>query len=125
MAARTCRALGLALVLAAGLGGCVTYTGKTPTPQTHLEIVLKENDFKTVKQNLKGRAKCTYVLGLIPIEEPNLLSKCLAQIREQAKMDGRPVQLVNYTKDEVVTNYLFLVRQHSMVVTADLIEFDR
>jgi hypothetical protein len=104
--------------------GCVSYAGSTPVPTDTLTIVLKENDFKTVKTHLTGSAECTYLFGAIPFDDPNILSKSEAQIRDQAAMDGRAVQLVNWTKDEVIQNFI-IIKKHKLMLTADAIEFTK
>lgn len=110
------------LALLGAASGCVAYTGAMPTPTDTLEIVLKENDFKTVKTHITGSAECTYLFGAIPFDDPNILSAAEGQIRDQAAMDGRAVQLVNWTKDETVFNVLF-IKTHKVTLTADAIEF--
>jgi hypothetical protein len=104
--------------------GCVNYQGQYPNPNTVTEIVLKENDFKVVKTHMKGTAFCRYALGFIPLNDPSIVSQALAQIRDQAAMDGRPVQLVNYTEDRFETNYLLFVDSH-VTITCDAIEFTK
>ncbi len=102
--------------------GCVSYAGQYPAPNAVTEIVLKENDFKTVKTHLKGTAICRYFFGLIPLSDPSIYSLALAQIRDQAAMDGRSVQLVNFSEDRVETNYVVL-RDAEVTITCDLIEY--
>ena len=112
------------LALLGTASGCVSYAGFTPVPTDTLEIVLKENDFKTVKTHIAGKAECFYLFGAIPFDDPSVLSKAEGQIRDQAAMDGRAIQLVNWTKDEVITNFLFF-KTHKLVLTADAIEFTK
>jgi hypothetical protein len=116
-----CLSMLAAVVLASG---CVAYRGSTPVPTDTLEIVLKENDFKTVKTHLTGSAECTYLFGAIPFDDPNILSKAEGQIRDAAQMDGRAYQLVNWTKDEVVNNFI-VIKKHKLMLTADVIEFTK
>jgi len=111
------------LALFAATGGCTFYGGSAPAPQDTLEIVLKENDFKTVKTHLVGESSCFYVLH-IAFGDPNILSKAQGLIRDQAQLDNRSYQLVNWTKDEIITNY-FIAFNHSVKLTADVIEFTK
>ena len=112
------------LVLAAVASGCTTYGPIQPMRANYQEIVLKENDFKTVKSHVTGSAECFYIIN-IPMGDVEVVSKSEAQIRQKAALDGRPYQLVNWTKDDVVTSYFGIAKNHAVTLTADVIEFTK
>ena len=109
------------------LPGCATnYSGWNSSPlQQESVIKLKENDFKVVKAHLTGTASCGYFLG-IPIGDPRVLSSAHKEIAESSAgmTIGKPTQLVNWTLDQVWSNFFFLYRTHKVVLAADLIEFE-
>ncbi len=112
-------------VLSLAIGsGCVSYVPSYTTPPAVLEIGVLENDFKVAATHLKGSAECMYLFGAIPMGDPQIVSKALAQIRDQAQMEGRPVALVNYTEDNISTNF-FVFKTEKVVITADLIEYTK
>lgn len=113
----------LALVILVG-AGCSSYTGLYPIPNAHGEIVLHENDFKTVKTHAKGHAECAYIFG-IPLGQPEIKSRALAEVRDQAVLDGRPAHLVNFTEDDTTFSILGVYKVEKVTITADVIEFTK
>lgn len=111
------------LALFSVASGCASYAGTHPVPVGYTEIVLKENDFKTVQTHLKGSADCAYIFN-IPLGDTNVLSKALGQIRDSAAMEGKPAMLVNFTKDETIFSILFY-KKHKVTLTADMIEYTK
>lgn len=117
----------LAALVIAGLvfGGCSVYSATHPAPMGVTEIVLKENDFKTVKTHLKGHAECPYLFGFIAMGNPEINSKAIMEIKDQAGAEGKPVQLVNMTKDSTVFNILGIWVVDKVTWTADAIEYTK
>jgi len=119
--------MGAALLSAVGLySGCTSYGAHNPEPMSHVGIELAENDFKVANTHLKGSAECTYLFGGIPMSgQPEIISKSLGQIRDQATMDNRPVVLVNYTQDRAVTSYLGIIVKDKVTITCDALEWTK
>lgn len=117
--------MGAALLAITGLyTGCASYGAHYPKPFAVVGIELAENDFKVANTHLKGTAECTYLFGGIPIAgQPEIVSKALGQIRDQAAMDNRPVVLVNYTQDRTATNYLNIIKKDKVTITCDALEW--
>ena len=117
--------MGAALLAVTGLySGCTVYGAHAPEPFSKVGIELAENDFKVANTHLKGTAECTYLFGGIPIGgQPEITSKALGQIRDQATMDNRPVVLVNYTQDHSVTSYLGIIVKDKVTITCDALEW--
>lgn len=117
----------LALIALVGLvaPGCSSYVGWNAKPSAHTEIVLKENDFKALKGGYNSSQSCWYVFGLIPIGNPNLLSRAMSDVRGQAKLESKAAQLVNYTLDDRKNWYFIFAAHHQLTVTADAIEYTK
>jgi hypothetical protein len=105
--------------------GCASYGANYAMPMAHVCIDTIENDFKVAATHLKGSAECAYVLFGIPLGQPEIVSKALAQVRDQAQMDGRPVALVNYTEDRSTWGIGKLFWKDKVTITADLIEYTK
>jgi len=118
---------GAALLSLVGMySGCTSYGANAPTPYAHVGIELAENDFKVANTHLKGSAECTYLFGGIPMSgQPEIVSKSLGQIRDQATMDNRPVVLVNYTEDRTVVSYLGIIVKDKVTITCDALEWTK
>jgi hypothetical protein len=119
--ARTLLAVALLVLIGAG---CASYMPTYATPAMHVGIETTENDFKVAATHLKGTAECTYLFGGIPMGDPQIVSKALGQIRDQAQMEGRPVALVNYTEDRTAWS-VFFIKRDKVTITADLIEYTK
>jgi len=119
--------MGAAILSVVGMySGCKSYGPSYPQPMAHVGIELAENDFKVANTHLKGTAECTYLFGGIPITgQPEIVSKALGQIRDQATMDNRPVVLVNYTEDHTVTSYLGIIKKDKVTITCDALEWTK
>jgi len=117
--------MGAALLSLVGMySGCTSYGANSPEPYAHVGIEIAENDFKVANTHLKGSAECTYLFGGIPMSgQPEIVSKSLGQIRDQATMDNRPVVLVNFTKDRTVTSYLGIIVKDKVTITCDALEW--
>jgi hypothetical protein len=117
----TIAALALALTVTAG---CSSYKGLYPIPVSHGEIVLHENDFRTQKSGVEGKAECAYIFG-IPLGTPEIVSTALNEVRNQAVLDGQAAQLVNFTQDNVTFSILGIYTVQKIHITADVIEFTK
>lgn len=104
--------------------GCSAYMANYPKPMAHVDIVLHENDFQTVKTHIKGHAECTYIIG-IPMGKPEIYSIALGQIRDAAGMENRAVQLVNYTEDRTNFGLGWIWHVDRVTITADAIEYTK
>jgi len=109
--------------------GCamIPYEGRSSGPITQVsQISLNENNFKVLKTHLTGHARCRYILGLIPIDNPDTMSTAVREIGKSAwdLARNRPTQLINWTKDGATVNY-FLFADHEITLTADLIEYTK
>ena len=104
--------------------GCISYVNRAPLPEYEHNIVLRENDFKIDKTNLRSSYECFFLFGVIPLGDPDILSRCITDIRTEAEMDGKAAQLVNVTKDDVKTHFIIVTRQE-MTVTSDSVIFTK
>jgi hypothetical protein len=111
-------------LLAAAITGCSYYEGMRPPSANIQDVILKENDFKVLKTHLLGKASCSYVLGFIPIGDPNIVSQAQIQIRDQVDMTGKAAALVNWTEDASSLNF-FVIRKDTVILTADAIEYTK
>jgi hypothetical protein len=104
--------------------GCISYVNRAPMPEYEHQIVLRENDFQIDKTNLRSSHECWFLFGVIPLGEPDTMSQCVTEVRAAAMMDGKPAQLVNVTKDDVLTNFLVVTRQ-TLTITADSVVYTK
>jgi hypothetical protein len=104
--------------------GCISYVNRSALPQYEHNIVLRENDFQIDKTNLRASHECWFLFGVIPLGDPDTLSQCMTEVRAAAQMDGKPAQLVNVTKDDVLTNFLVVTRQ-TITVSSDSVVYTK
>ena len=102
---------------AANVGGMSQHTGT--------DVSLKENNYKVIKAGAKGESSGFYLLGFIPIVSPNYAEAKESLYKSVGeKLEGRSVALANYTEDKSYL-YLVLFGIPKIVVTADIVEFDK
>lgn len=112
-------ALFIAAVMLAGCSSSGEFYQSTGT-----DVSLRGNNYKIVKAGAKGESSGFYLFGFIPIVSPNFAdakSDLYKSVGEQ--LEGRSIALANQTKDRS-NLYLILFSIPSIVVTADIVEFN-
>jgi hypothetical protein len=105
------------------LSGCQSYSNGSMPQSTATSVSLQENNYKVVKAGASGQSMGFYLLGILPIVQPNFaeakssLYKSIGQT-----LEGRSVALANQTQD-TSSLYLILFSLPKIVVTADVVEF--
>lgn len=121
---RSFRAVMLALLpySALVLSGCATSSG-LHAEQT--QVHLREGNYRVVAESVRGTSSSLRIFG---IGGGPSFAEAMAQLRSRALLVGSeaPRALINLTQDESTTIYLGpVVMGHELVLTADVIEFDR
>ncbi len=127
------------LLLSSWLSGCAMYSARfSPPVKQETNVVLKENDFKTIDRSVQGSHKCFFLnIGYyplfaweIPFGDPRLFSNALADMYTgtQQMAEGKPVQMINWTLDR--TDFflpipLITPSVKKAVFQADIIEFTK
>lgn len=104
------------------LGGCATSSG-LHAEQT--QVHLREGNYRVVAESVRGTSSSLRIFG---IGGGPSFAEAMAQLRSRALLVGSeaPRALINLTQDESTTIYLGpIVMGHELVLTADVIEFDR
>jgi len=93
------------------LSGCAMYYARfSPPVKQETNVILKENDFKTIERCVNGSHSCVFInLGYypllsleIPLGDPRLFSNALADMysKSQEMTEGKSAQMINWTLDQ-------------------------
>jgi hypothetical protein len=101
------------------LGSCISLHKGHIAPNS---VSLSSDNFQVVK-SISGEAKALYVLGIGGFNIEGLLRE--AKINMYNKYPPKPNEIItNITVDNKQTFFLgFLVMQHSVIVSADVVKF--
>lgn len=116
----------VSLVLAAVLllCGCAT-TGGRMEQRTGTDISLKENNYKVLKTCARGSSSGFKLFEIFTIWSPSYASARRSLYDSVGeKLEGRSIALANMSEDKS-TIHLLLFSIPRLVVTGDVIEFDR
>jgi hypothetical protein len=104
--------------------GCAASRGVIPVGNLG-STELDSNDFKVVGAELSGEAKCLYLFGIIPLGNPAVATEAMNQVVTSAKLSDKPIALTNFSGDEVVANYFFIIQARSVHLRATAVEFTK
>ena len=113
------------IILALGLilSGCQSYSNGSMPQSTATSVSLQENNYKVVKAGATGQSTGFYLLGILPIVQPNFAEAKSSLYQSIGQpLEGRSVALANQTQDSS-SLYLILFSLPKIVVTADVVEF--
>lgn len=105
------------------LSGCQSYSNGSMPQSTSTSVSLQENNYKVVKAGASGQSTGFYLLGILPIVQPNFAEAKTSLYKSIGQpLEGRSVALANQTQDSS-SLYLILFSLPKIVVTADVVEF--
>jgi hypothetical protein len=134
-------AVAVLLLLALGAPSCAIYQrggfGATRERITR-KVWLTEENFRVVEPHAEGYARCWNLLLIpypviealplplasgIPLGNPHLLERGMADLHEQVEMEGRPRVLHNIIVEYYVVTYLGLFGYTEARISGEVIEF--
>ena len=103
--------------------GCQSYSSGSMPQSTATSVSLQDNNYKVVKAGATGQSTGFYLLGIIPIVQPNFAEAKSSLYKSIGQpLEGRSVALANQTQD-TSSMYLILFSLPKIMVTADVVEF--
>jgi hypothetical protein len=110
------------LLLASCAASCVASAGVTPMANSSV-TELNSGNFKVVQTGARGEASCSYLFGIIPLDEPAVANRAMNDLVASAGVDGKKRGLVNFAIDVTTANYV-VIQILTATVRADVVEYE-